>query len=308
MSDFATRLRELRTRRGLRQKDLASAMGLAQTTIANYEQKLRFPDEPMLVRIADYFDVSLDQLMGRDNGAPPAQPPAGGPEPGSDREKLAHGDLVREYLRLQLGESRDAALALARQAIAAGMGLPELYVDVLAPALREAGRRWARGELSVGEEHLVSEATLQLMATLRAGQAAESAAAPRSKGRATVLVAAGETHVIGPRMVGDLLELEGWEVRFPGGNLSLRHARELLRDRPPHLLLISVTRVEYLNSADDLVRMARAEKGLERTAIIVGGQAFLDRPEAWKELGADAVAGNAREAVQIASRFARDKG
>jgi methanogenic corrinoid protein MtbC1 len=47
---------------------------------------------------------------------------------------------------------------------------------------------------------------------------------------------------------------------------------------------------------------------LERTAVIVGGQAFRDRPEAWKELGADAVAGDAREAVQTASRFARDRG
>jgi transcriptional regulator with XRE-family HTH domain len=67
-ADFATRLKELRVARGLRQKDLAAALGIAQTTIANYEQKLRFPDEPMLVKIADHFTVSMDHLMARDNG------------------------------------------------------------------------------------------------------------------------------------------------------------------------------------------------------------------------------------------------
>ena len=45
-----------------------------------------------------------------------------------------------------------------------------MYREVFAPALREVGRRWARGELSVGEEHLASEATQQLMARLRALQ------------------------------------------------------------------------------------------------------------------------------------------
>ena len=37
-ADFSLRLKELRLRRALRQKDLAAALGLAQTTIANYEQ------------------------------------------------------------------------------------------------------------------------------------------------------------------------------------------------------------------------------------------------------------------------------
>ncbi len=45
MAVFASRLRELRTQRKLRQKDLAAKLGVAQTTVANYEQGSRFPGE-----------------------------------------------------------------------------------------------------------------------------------------------------------------------------------------------------------------------------------------------------------------------
>jgi transcriptional regulator with XRE-family HTH domain len=45
--------------------DLAQSFGVAQTTIANYEKKLRFPDERMLGRFADFFGVSMDFLLGR---------------------------------------------------------------------------------------------------------------------------------------------------------------------------------------------------------------------------------------------------
>ena len=40
-------------------------LGLAQTTIANYEQGKRFPDEQTLLKIADFFNVSMDYLFGR---------------------------------------------------------------------------------------------------------------------------------------------------------------------------------------------------------------------------------------------------
>jgi MerR family transcriptional regulator, light-induced transcriptional regulator len=301
-ADFATRLKELRVARGVRQKDLAAALGLAQTTIANYEQKLRFPDEPTLVKIADYFTVSLDHLMGRDNGA--ARPVAEDAVRGDSVDAGAEGklsDLAREYLTVLLANGRKPAWELIREAHAGGTGIRALYIGVFAPSLREVGRRWARGELSVGEEHLFSESTQQVMARLRALEGL-AVLAPEAW-RCVVLAVGGETHLIGARMVADFLEMAGWEVRFPGDNLSLHHARELLLDRPPNLLAISVTLPRHLNAADDLIRMARAQKGLVEMKILVGGQAFADQPDAWKDMRADALAQNAEDAVHAAVRL-----
>jgi len=62
---FCSRLRELRKGRGLTQKRLAEIMGLNINTIAQYERGNREPKFDTLCKLADFFDVSLDYLLGR---------------------------------------------------------------------------------------------------------------------------------------------------------------------------------------------------------------------------------------------------
>lgn len=59
------RLKELRTNRKLRQEDVANKMEIARTTYAMYEQNKREPDNDTLQRLADFFEVSVDYLLGR---------------------------------------------------------------------------------------------------------------------------------------------------------------------------------------------------------------------------------------------------
>ena len=63
---LANRLRELREEHGLTQKELAQALGLSsKSTITNYEQSDRDPDYETLIKIAKYFGVSIDYLLGQ---------------------------------------------------------------------------------------------------------------------------------------------------------------------------------------------------------------------------------------------------
>lgn len=59
------RLKELREKRGMSQVRLAIELGLNQNTISRYESGAREADYRTLIAIADYFDVSLDYLLGR---------------------------------------------------------------------------------------------------------------------------------------------------------------------------------------------------------------------------------------------------
>ena len=54
---FSSVLRKLRDEKGLNQTQLGKELNLAQRTISNYET--------ILNQIADYFDVSMDYLLGR---------------------------------------------------------------------------------------------------------------------------------------------------------------------------------------------------------------------------------------------------
>lgn len=59
------RLRSLREQKKLTQAEMATKIGVARTTYAMYEQNKREPDNEILQKLADYFEVSTDYLLGR---------------------------------------------------------------------------------------------------------------------------------------------------------------------------------------------------------------------------------------------------
>lgn len=63
--NYANRIKELRCSGGLSQKQLAEGTGLTVTAIQNYEYGTRKPAFDALIALADFFDVSLDYLVGR---------------------------------------------------------------------------------------------------------------------------------------------------------------------------------------------------------------------------------------------------
>jgi methanogenic corrinoid protein MtbC1 len=166
--------------------------------------------------------------------------------------------------------------------------------------------------MSVADEHAFSYATQQIMASLLPFAPKQVAVSPgRSQtehaSRCVVLPVSGESHLIGARMVADLLSLAGIEVRFLGARLSIGHVREMLLAAPPDLVAISVTLSESANAAADTIRAIREKRALSRTRILVGGQAFESSPALWKRIGADAQAANAADAVQVALRLLSGK-
>ena len=59
------RIKDLREDMDLRQSDLAKATGIDQRTISNYETGKTKPDSDALIKLADFFNVSIDYLVGR---------------------------------------------------------------------------------------------------------------------------------------------------------------------------------------------------------------------------------------------------
>ncbi len=61
------RLKELRKEKGISQLKLAIDLSVNQNTISRYETGERQADYNMLIKIADYFNVSVDYLLERTN-------------------------------------------------------------------------------------------------------------------------------------------------------------------------------------------------------------------------------------------------
>lgn len=60
-------LTALRLEKGLYQKELAAYLNVSIGTISNYEKGVHSPDLATLCKLADYFGVTVDYLLGRTN-------------------------------------------------------------------------------------------------------------------------------------------------------------------------------------------------------------------------------------------------
>ena len=65
METIKDRIRQLRTEKGLSQKEVSISIGLTKNALGNYEAGIREPSVDVIIRLCDYFDVSADYLLGR---------------------------------------------------------------------------------------------------------------------------------------------------------------------------------------------------------------------------------------------------
>lgn len=65
MHDFPIKLKLLRAKKGITQKQLAEVLNIQPNSVQRLEYGTARPSLDTVIAIADYFDVSLDYLVGR---------------------------------------------------------------------------------------------------------------------------------------------------------------------------------------------------------------------------------------------------
>lgn len=65
MRDVGKTIAQLRTEKGLLQKDLSVILSVSPSSISNYENGQYWPDLKAICELADYFQVTTDYLLGR---------------------------------------------------------------------------------------------------------------------------------------------------------------------------------------------------------------------------------------------------
>lgn len=191
---------------------------------------------------------------------------------------------VRErYVAALLAGDATRARHLVDEALDGGLTVPDVFLDVLGPAMAEIGELWHEGSVSVAREHLAT--------TLTAGVVA--AIAPRMRiapygGRLAVLACTpGEEHALGLMIVGEFLEGAGWEVLQIGAGVPPADLLELVIDEQPDLVGLSTSREQLVPDAERLLAVL-GERGPDQL-VVVGGHGWdgLDDDEV-RALGADA--------------------
>lgn len=99
------RIAALRKLQKLSQKDFGSIIGVAQNTISNWENGNREPDFDTALRIADYFNVTVDYLLGRDEEKPPTV---------ISEEQNSMDEALMKYVRSMTPDQKQMLLAQMR--------------------------------------------------------------------------------------------------------------------------------------------------------------------------------------------------
>jgi methanogenic corrinoid protein MtbC1 len=216
---------------------------------------------------------------------------------GGERSPLADADRLSPACRLYLATSvsgrRADALAVVRETFRSGAQPVDVYIEIFQRALYEVGRLWQTTGLTVAEEHMATATTQFILSVLSEEQ-------PRSRSHRGTAVVTGvpeEQHVVGASIIGDVLDAEGWDVRFLGTNIPHDAIVAAVARHRAGLVAISVTMSAGVAAARDLIVHIRQSANPPR--IIVGGAAFNRDAQLWRTVGADGYAADARSVAEL---------
>jgi len=207
--------------------------------------------------------------------------------------------MATEFLEHLLHGRTQAATVLVNRAVQDGAILSSLFLGVFQPCLREVGRRWQAGSVTVGQEHFCTAAVQRIVSHL---YATAFSGVSRIGKRVVAVSAPGELHEVGLRAVCDFLEMDGWDSYYMGANVPVESVVDGLRQPPADLLLVSTTIVIHLPGTQSIIEAVRASAA-GSAAILLGGVAMNANLGIWRSMGADGVAEDAATVVAQARRL-----
>lgn len=216
---------------------------------------------------------------------------------------------VAQFARAVLAKEHEEVLALLRGSLARGVPLDCLLLDLIAPAARLLGRLWEEDLCSFTE---VTVGVGRLQAALREVAQTAQLELARGEGPWRILLspAPGEQHTLGLSMVEGFFRRAGWEVA--GGNWSDGAVVPLLAAAEWFDVVgFSIGSETLLDLLANTIRSVRHASCNPQLVILVGGSLPDANPRLVHELGADALAADARHspalAADLLSRQSRDR-
>ena len=198
--------------------------------------------------------------------------------------------LRAAYLDRLAASDEEGAVAVAVDALDAGVDPEVVLLDVVAGAQREVGERWAAGEWTVVQEHVATHISERVVAAV-----ARRAPAPTPNGLGRVAVACldGEWHGLPARLLAEVLVRYGWDVEFLGASVPAAHLATHLHRAGPDVVAISSSLPSRLPAARRMVEACRSTG----TPVLAGGPAFGEDGRWARAVGADGWAPDARAAA-----------
>ena len=206
---------------------------------------------------------------------------------------------IEEYLERLLAGDADACVTEGRSRAVNLEGLEHLYLDLIEPSQYRVGELWEAGRISVAREHLATAINRYVMSACYA----PLARATTGGQRAVITCTPGESHELGARMLADLLECDGWDVDFYGASMPAGDLAAAIRQSEPRFVGLSTALVMHLGFVKRSITTIRETLGPLTPPIVVGGHAYREGADLWRQVGADLYAADPATAIPMLRRL-----
>ena len=198
---------------------------------------------------------------------------------------------MEAFLQALLSLDRETARRQLRLAVRGDD--PTFAVEsLLIPTMEQIGHLWETGAVALSQVYMSGRICEGLLDEMLPQTDDAAGGEPQ-----TAILVFEDNHAMGKRLVLSALRVARIPMRDYGLGVTLEDlVRQVRRDRPK-VLLISVLMLRSALRLSELVRNLSALS--ERPYIIVGGAPFLLDRQLWRQVGADAMAANSTEVLQL---------
>ena len=217
------------------------------------------------------------------------------------RTALPTESEISNFAELCTGLDEEAPNLFVQGLMAEGLSSEAIFLHLLAPAARHLGYLW--------DEDLCdfSKVTIGLLRmqkiTLRLGSDFQEKRKSALEGmRALFAPVPGSQHTLGVLMVSEFFRREGWQVWMELGSSEDKLLAAVKKDWF-QVIGLSIGTEAHVESLTDTIRSIRAASANRDVKVLIGGPFLALSPNLYKEVGADAAAGDAVSAVELAKNL-----
>lgn len=184
-------------------------------------------------------------------------------------------------LKTQAGYSLFDALLVGCEAVTTeilvaahldGKPLPEIFDEIVCPAMRVIGEKWFAGEITVSQEHLATRTVSNAIYKLR-----NCLPVPEPAGKLAICCALeNELHELPTHLAQITIENEGWEVLNFGANTPLYCLTQETSKHLPDMVCVSATIINDIERLSRDFINFRESVAKQKISIILGGKVFDD--------------------------------
>jgi methanogenic corrinoid protein MtbC1 len=235
----------------MNQQELALALDMRQSTIANYEKETRTPNIETLIQMADYFGLTLDELVGR--------------------EKRNYDNIIRlsdDFLDYLLNDQLLEAETLMKSYMETS-DIHQVYYKLLRYTLTKLGWLWEVGAITIAKEHQISYEISRMIANI-SNDFKNKHDIVSNDIRVLGMAVPGEKHNIGLKMLMSSLEVSGFDSLYIGEAVPLDDLKRQLKEGQYDCLVLSITNVHLRHQMMNLIDQ------IEDMKIVVVGSGAID--------------------------------